>query len=105
MKNKLVMNDFTLNYPNMRVSRFNLQAGERIPLHIHQHQFGLVYLIKGKCIITSYKVDKLEEELFQLTLDKKQELLNHSYCILTPQINAHEIYVVENSTFLDIFAP
>jgi len=105
MSNSLLLEDFTLNYPNMRVSRFSLKVGEKIPLHVHQNQFGLAYLIQGRCLVTSYVVNKTNDDLFLLTLDKKQELLQHSYCILTPQVNAHEIYAHEDSIFLDIFAP
>lgn len=99
------LESFSLEYPNMRAGRFTLQAGEEIPIHIHENQFGFAYLLSGKCQITTYVVEEIENELMLLTLDMKQELIAHNYSVLTPKINAHQIYAVEDTTFLDIFAP
>jgi len=88
----------------MRIGRFVLKAGEKIPLHIHAGQFGLAYLLSGKCNISTYLVAETGHE-FHLTLDKKQILTAHTYSILTPKVNAHQIEVIEECVFLDIFAP
>ena len=87
----------------MRIGRFVLKAGEKIPLHIHAGQFGLAYLLSGKCNISTYLVAETGHE-FHLTLDKKQILTAHTYSILTPKVNAHQIEVIEECVFLDIFA-
>ena len=99
------LENFSFHYPNMRISRFSLKAGEKIPLHIHRNQFGLAYLLYGKCLVKTYEVEKIDEEQLLLTLNAQQELSTHSYCVITPKINAHQIHALEDSTFLDVFAP
>lgn len=97
--------NFALHYPNMRIGRFLLGAGERIPVHIHAGQFGMAYLLKGKCVVTTYVIDEINDEQVSLTLDSKQTLTAETYSILTPQKNAHQIEAVEDCIFLDVFAP
>lgn len=100
-----LLENFALHYPKMRISRFSLKAGEKIPLHIHANQFGLVYLLKGKCDLSTYTVDKIDRKRFLLLLDSKQMLTEDSYSILTPKKNAHQIDIIDDSIFLDIFSP
>lgn len=105
MPTQMPLDDFALHYPNMRIGRFTLKAGETIPLHIHANQFGLAYLLEGKCQVTTYDVAPMEDELFLLTLRNQEDLTAHSYTMLTPKTDAHEIYAIEDSILLDIFAP
>lgn len=94
-----------LCYPNMRVARFSLKAGEVIPLHLHKDQFGLVYLLYGKCSVITYHVNEMNDGLFRLQFNNKEIITANTYTVLTPNINAHEIEALEECTFLDIFSP
>lgn len=99
------LENIALNYPNMRVHRITLKAGEEIPIHMHTGQFGFMYLLCGKCRLTTYSIEELRDEQFMLTLDSNHEIIAHDYATLTPYLNAHQIHAIEDSVFLDIFAP
>jgi hypothetical protein len=105
MSNSNSLASFALHYPNMRMGRFLLKAGERIPIHIHAGQFGLAYLLQGKCVLTTYIVEAINDEEVFLTLDSKQTLTADSYSVITPQNNGHQIDAIEDCVFLDVFAP
>lgn len=100
-----MLEDFSLDYPTMKVGRFTLKAGEKIPLHIHQNQYGLAYLLVGQCQIKTYEIVSIDEHLCELTLTSDSIKNVNDYCVLTPTINAHEITAIDNSTFLDVFSP
>jgi hypothetical protein len=99
------LGNFSWHYPNMRIGRFNLKAGEKIPLHIHENQFAMAYLLTGKCVVKTYQIEKIASNKYLLELSAEQIMEAHDYSILTPKINAHEIEVTEDAVFLDVFAP
>lgn len=105
MSESALVENFFLHYPNMRIGRSVLKSGDKIPIHVHTNQFGFGYLLKGKCIISTYEISDIGNESFSLVLTNKQTLTAGNYSILTPKINAHQIDVIEDSIFLDIFAP
>lgn len=105
MSNLNPLANFAFHYPNMRMGRFQLKAGERIPIHIHADQFGLAYLLRGKCVLTTYIVEAINDEEVSLTLDSKQTLTADTYSVITPQNNGHEIEAIEDCVFFDVFAP
>ncbi len=94
-----------INFPKMRVGRFPLKKGEKIPLHIHYKQYGLAYLLSGRCFIKSYNILERDKEELSLMLFNEIEIQQHDYQILTPTLNAHEILAIEDCLFLDIFSP
>jgi len=105
MTKLFALENFDYHFPNMRLGRFTLKAGEKISIHIHSGQFGFVYLLKGKCVLFTYKVDEIDNGLLELNLDSKETIVTDAYSIMTPKKNAHLIEAVEDSIFLDIFAP
>lgn len=105
MSNSNPLANFAFHYPNMRMGRFQLKAGERIPIHIHADQYGLAYLLQGKCVLTTYIIEALNDDEVVLTLNSKQTLTADSYSVITPQNNGHEIEAIEDCVFFDVFAP
>lgn len=99
------MDSFNIQLPGMRVARFSLNKGEEVPLHMHEGQHAFSYLLSGKCIVTNYNMTKLDLGEYELTLDSELEYVANDYCELTPVLNVHKIKALEDSSFLDSFAP
>lgn len=97
--------NFALNYPNLKVGRFTLLKGETIPLHLHPDQFGMAYVVSGRCEVKSYQILERAESLFTLSIPKIEILEANDHAIITPVDNGHEIIALEDTCFLDMFAP
>lgn len=99
------MENFVLQYSNMKVVRFNLKKGDEVPLHLHDGQNGFAYLLEGRCVLTNYHIDHEDDNSAELTYHSEQEVEANGYCALTPKLNAHKILALEDCIFLDCFAP
>lgn len=99
------MNNFAYTFPNMRVGRFFLKKGEEIPLHIHPEQYGMAYLLTGKAEVTTYNILSQEDNQYRLEVESVDILCGGEHQVLTPVKNGHKIIAVEDTWFLDTFAP
>jgi len=99
------LNDFSLQYPNMRIGRFSIKAGEIIPLHLHLRQYGFVYIVKGKCRIKNFTILSANENQYTLQLTDQRTVHEGEHSMITPTVNAHLITAIEDTTFLDSFYP
>ena len=100
-----MLSNFALNYPNLKVGRFTLAKGETIPIHLHPGQYGMAYLLSGRCELYSYRLINQAGPVYNLSLPSIQILEKDQHSVLTPTDNAHKIVALEESCFFDVFAP
>jgi hypothetical protein len=99
------MENFVYHFPNMRVFKFLLKKGETVPLHVHPSQYGTAYVLSGMAEITSYKILTHQDNEYQLELQSTDIVCQGEHQILTPINNGHKIVALEDTWFLDSFAP
>ena len=100
-----MLDNFNLYFPNMRVSRFQIKAGDTIPLHCHPNQYGFIYVLAGKCLIKNFETLNQNQENYQLKLINEVVVRTNDYLTITPTYNAHIIVAQEETVFLELFAP
>lgn len=99
------MKNFAYSFPNMRVGKFLLKKNEVIPIHIHPQQYAMAYLLSGRAEITTYDILSQEDSEYQLKVESVAVKSGDDCQILTPTKNGHKIKAIEDTWFLDVFAP
>lgn len=91
-------------YPDMLVTRSSLKKGDEVPLHAHSNHYGFVYVLSGRCEITTYSVLEQQEDRFQINLVSHKEYKPNDFAVISKRDNVHRIVALEDTVFLDAFS-
>lgn len=97
--------DATYYFPGMRITQFLIKKGDKIPLHGHPDQYGLLFVLEGKCSIKKYKILSRDDERYTIQIIDERVLINNEHSVITPVNNIHTLVAEEDTKLLDIFAP
>lgn len=104
MNSRSFLEEIEFFFPKMHITRSYILKNDVVPMHVHNRNYGFVYVLSGKCKIANYAIESQQGDEFLIKMIDEKIYGADDFTLVTQKNNIHSFEALEDTTFLDAFS-